>query len=65
MLTAVPDAMEVEPRRAKDCFCSNDTHNCPGMFKGISDCDNYMMRFGERNHRAVDNLYTVTFLRSK
>lgn len=35
--TAVPDAMKVKSKRAKDCFCSNDTHNGPGMFMGISD----------------------------
>ena len=60
-ITAVPDAMEVEPRRAKDCFCSNGTHTGPGMFMGISDCDNYMMRFDGRKNRIVDHLYTVTF----
>ncbi|CAK6980062.1 uncharacterized protein LOC118802460 [Scomber scombrus] len=61
IVTAVPDAMEVKPMRAKNCFCSNDTHNGPGMFMGISDCDNYMMQFGERNIRAADDLYTVNF----
>ena len=59
--TAVPDAMEVNPSRAKDCFCSNNTHNGTGMFMGISDCDMYMMQFGKSDHRTVDDLYTVTF----
>jgi len=56
--TAVPDAMEVKPMRAKACFCSNNTFQGPGMFMGISDCDNYMMHLG---HKAVGDSYTVTF----
>ncbi|KAL7370725.1 hypothetical protein ABVT39_009328 [Epinephelus coioides] len=53
--------MEVKSVRAKDCFCSNDTHNGHGMFMGISDCNNYMMNVGKRKHEAIDDLYEVTF----
>ena len=45
--TAVPDIMEVTSVRANTCFCSNDTHNGPGMFMGISNCDEYMMDLGK------------------
>ncbi|XP_047430263.1 uncharacterized protein LOC124999403 isoform X2 [Mugil cephalus] len=61
MTTAKPDAMEVTSVRSTNCFCSNNTYNGPGMFMRISDCDKYMMHFGKRDHRAVDDLYTVTF----
>lgn len=43
------------------CFCSNNTFGGTGMFMGISDCNNYMMHFGIRNHRAPNDLYSVTF----
>ena len=53
--------MEVNPTRARNCFCSNDTYNGTGMFMGISDCDIYTMQFGKSDHGTVDDLYTVTF----
>ncbi|XP_036437085.1 uncharacterized protein LOC118815214 [Colossoma macropomum] len=61
MITAIPDPMEVKSVEANDCFCSDDTHNGPGKFMGISDCNNYIMDLGERKHKAMDHLYKVTF----
>ncbi|XP_034454819.1 uncharacterized protein LOC117769788 [Hippoglossus hippoglossus] len=59
--TAVPDIMEVTSVRANSCFCSNNTHDGPGMFMGISDCDEYMMDLGKRGHKMSNDSYEVTF----
>ncbi|XP_034457349.1 uncharacterized protein LOC117771281 isoform X2 [Hippoglossus hippoglossus] len=59
--TAVPDIMEVTSVRANSCFCSNNTHDGPGMFMGISDCDKYMMDLGKRGHKMSNDSYEVTF----
>ncbi len=59
--SAVTEAMTVVSTKATTCFCSNDTYNGPRMFMGISTCENYVMRFAKSSHRAVDDLYEVTF----
>lgn len=61
VITAVPDAMIVKSVKAYDCFCANNTHNGPGMFMGISDCDKYMMYLGKGKRRNVDELHEVVF----
>jgi len=61
IMTAVPDAMDVTPVQVKSCFCSNGTHGGSSMFMGISECDGYVMQFGRRDKRTVDDTYTVTF----
>lgn len=61
MLTAIPDSMEVTPVRAKGCFCSNNTYDGPGMFMGISDCDDYLMDLGNRRHMGSKDKYEATF----
>ena len=57
----VPDSVEVKAVRARDCFCSNDTHGVDGMFMSISDCDVYMMQFDVQAGGAVNKVYWVTF----
>lgn len=61
MITAVPDALDVKPVRANDCFCSNNTHDGPGMFMGISDCDKYMIHLGKRKSKNLDEVFEVIF----
>ncbi|KAM3619516.1 uncharacterized protein V6R79_009566 [Siganus canaliculatus] len=56
---AVPDALEVKPVKAIECFCSKDTKKGTGMFMGIADCDNYVMHPNKLG--ASDKLFEVTF----
>lgn len=58
-ITAIPDAMEVRAVRAKECFCSNNTHNGPGMSMRIAECDGYMMDMGK--NKDTSTLHKVTF----
>ena len=59
--TAVPEIMEVTSVRANTCFCSNETHNGPGMFMGISDCDKYMMDLGKNAHKTSEVTFHVPY----
>lgn len=61
MVTAVPDPMAVQPVRAHGCFCSNNTHGGPGMFMGISECNDYAMHMGRSKSDNADKLYKVIF----
>lgn len=61
MIKAIPDALEVKSVAAEDCFCSKDGREGPGVFMGISECDNYMMNLGESKSKTMTQLHRVSF----
>ena len=63
--TAVPEIMEVTSVRANTCFCSNETHDGPGMFMGISDCDEYMMDLGKNAPKTSEVTFHVPHHKQK